>query len=175
MGAIFTDLKPKDLNAHCHYIASKFASNDRVELTLGEAAIEIPIIKRTYKRKVDSIGLLIRSGSVGRVELDRIVDSLKLESHDLKLRKSAKLKMVSQCTPFWTVDDPSLPLQFVGVLKLICQETGLEWPPKFSLNYPVYEVDETLPGTLKLDPLWKAGQSIGRVIGSIIKGIYHVF
>jgi hypothetical protein len=168
-------LTPKDLNAHCHYIARKFAFSDRVALTLGEVAIEIPIVKRTYKRKVDSIGLLIRSGSVGRVGLDRIVDSLKLKSHDLKLRKSAKLRLISQCTPYWQVDDASLPLHFVSVLKLICQETGLEWPPKLSLNYPVYEVDETLPGTLKLDPLWKAGHSVGRAIGRIIKGIYHIF
>jgi hypothetical protein len=72
------NLTPIDLNAHCHYIAKEFASCNRVGLTLGESTIEIPKVKRTYKRKVDSIGLLIRSGSVGRVELDRIVDSLKL-------------------------------------------------------------------------------------------------
>ena len=171
MGAIFTDLTPKDLNAHCHYIAKKLASSDRVELTLGEAAIEIPIVKRSYKRKIDTIGLLIRSGSVGRVGLDRIVDSLKLESHDLKLRKSAKLKIVSQCTTYWPVNDVALSLHFVAVLKLICQETKLIWPPKLTLNYPVYEVDETLPGTLRLDPIWKAGHRLGRAIGRVIKGI----
>lgn len=175
MGALFTDLTPKDLHAHCHYIAEIIAPSERVELTMGEKSLEIPFVKRTYKRKADNIGLLIRSGSVGREGLDRIVASLKLESYDLRLRKSAKLKIVSQCTPYWAVDDESMPLHMVAVLKPICRETGHEWLPKLSLNYPVFEIDETLPGTLKIDPLWRAGRSVGRVIGRIVKGLQLAF
>jgi hypothetical protein len=172
---VFSELAPQDLHAHVRYVATKLPRNARVELSLNDGAVVIPIVKRAARHKNNVIRLVIRSGSVGRAALDRIVESLNAESHQLWFRKSAKLKLVSQCAPYWPVSDPALPLHVVAVLKLVCRETGHEWPPHLALHYPIYEVDETLPGRLRQDPFWRAGRAVGRAIGRLVKGSQRAF
>ena len=171
---VFSELTPQDLHPHLRYVAAKLPGNVRVELSLNDGAVVIPIIKRAG-HKDNAVRLLIRSGSVGRAALDRIVESLKIESHSLWFRKSVKRKLVSQCAPYWPVSDPALPFHAVAVLKLVCRETGHEWPPQLALHYPILEVDETLPGRLRQDPFWRAGRTVGRTIGRLVKGSQRAF
>jgi hypothetical protein len=175
MTPIFTDVTPKDLHAHVRYISQRYHPNKRVELALGGTGVVLPIVKYTYQRKRPIVAMHIRSGSVGRGALDRIVGSLKAREQQMRLRKSAKLRLVSQCAPYWPADDVTLPRKIVSVLELVCQETATVWPATMLLAYPTLEVDETLPGTLRTDPFWRAGRAVGRVIGQFVKGWQRAF
>ena|SRR5690606_30963807 len=89
MGAVFERLTPDDLHAHIRYVAGSMPSH-RAEIVLGAQGVEIPILRQTYARLPNRLGLLLRVSSLGRPALDQVVRSVQVQGIDLKLRKSAR-------------------------------------------------------------------------------------
>ena len=170
MPSLFRKLAPKDLHAHLRYIASDHLSIDRAELYLGEPTIEIPVLRMTFKRKPDRIGLLLRSSSLGRAALDQAFEELDSRGQAVTVRRSAKLRLVSQCMPYWPVAEATYPAQAVAILRLVCDILAMSWPPQMMLAYVDSNVDGSLPGTLDRGAAWRTGRAIGRIAGQIIRG-----
>lgn len=167
MGAVFEGLTPGDLHAHIRYVADGMPSH-RAEIILASPGVEIPVLRQTYVRMPAHFGLLLRVSSVGRPALDQLVQSLQGQGMNLKLRKSAKRRLISQCMPYWSVADPSYPLQAVGVLRTVCDSLNFDWPPDIWVVYSGADVNSKLPGTLRRDLAWEAGRVIGRILGRVI-------
>jgi hypothetical protein len=167
-GAVFENLAPHDLHAHVNYLRAILDGPTQAELFLGNSPIGIPIVKRVYKRRPSQIGLLVRSGSVGRVPMDRIVASLQSAGHDLRFRRSAKQRLVSQCTVLWAEDSVLLPNEMISALRVISTEVGEPWPPRLSLQYPRHDLDESLPGELRQTSAYRTGRAIGRFAGRVL-------
>ena len=170
MSSLFRELAPKDLHAHLRYIASGHRSIERAEFFLGEPAIVIPVLRKTFKRKPNRIGLLLRSSSLGRAALDQAFEELDSRGQLVAVRKSAKLKLVSQCMPYWPVSDSTYPAQAVAILQLVCDILAMSWPPQMTLAYVDPNVDSSLPGTLDRGATWRAGRAVGRIASHIIRG-----
>ena len=170
MGSLFRELAPKDLHAHLRYIASGHLATNRAELFFGESAIGIPVVRKTFMSKRDRIGLLLRSSSLGRAALDQAFEELNRRGQALSVRRSTKLKLVSQCLPYWPVSDATYPAQAVAILRLVCAILAMNWPLNMTLVYVEPNVDGSLPGTLDRGAAWRTGRALGRITNRIIGG-----
>ena len=170
MPSIFRKLAPQDLHAHLRYFASTDTKSHQAEIVLGSPPVEFPVLLLRYRRIPHRIGLLVRVSSVGRNAMDRFFDHLQAQGGDFKVRRSAKIKLVSQITLRWQLADELYPASIVGALRTVWDILGHHWPPTVDFVYPLAQVGASLPGTLERDFAWKAGHTIGRIAGRIIGG-----
>lgn len=168
MPSIFRKLAPQDLHAHLRYFASTDSKSHRAEILLGPPPVEFPVLLFRYRRLPNRIGLLIRSSSVGRGAMDKLFDHLQSEGGDFKIRRSAKLRLVSQITLRWPIADGLYPAAVVAALRKVWDILGRQWPPTIEFIYPLAHVRESLPGTLEHGLGWKVGYALGRVAGRVV-------
>jgi hypothetical protein len=113
--------------------------------------------------------LLLRSGSVGRDALNRLHSLLISEPYELRIRRSAKLKVLSNCEVVLPITDISFPLKAVTILRKVCDELDLGWPVTFAVGYANQELQMDLPGTFSnRNIFWKAGFATGRFFGKLV-------
>ena len=170
MPDVFRELAPQDLHPHLRYIADGRLRSNRAEVLLGEHPVVIPALRFTYQRMPNRLGLLLRSSSLGRDALERALDVLQSAGHSLKVRRSAKLRLLSQCMPYWSASDPMCTVHAVAVLSSVCKILGLAWPPSIAVAYMTKELDMTLPGTLDRGSAWSIGFTVGRAVGGLLGG-----
>lgn len=167
---IFRQLKPRDVHAHLrHFVQSGMASHG-AKIVIAPVNVEIPIVRQIYKTKADCIGLLIRTSSVGREPLERIARLLESDGQSLKLRKSAKLKLLSQCTAFWPISEATYPAQAVDVLRKLCGALDQTWPTDIGIQYQDTHVSGLLPGVPDRGRAGNLGYALGRRLGRILGG-----
>ena len=108
-----------------------------------------------------------RVSSIGKPNLDRLYEIFIRESYDVRVRRSAKLKLMSQFSVVLPIQD-TFPIEAISVLRELCVEMNIEWSQKFSIGYAADETNSDLPGNFELaNPFWKAGYSMGKTIGKI--------
>ncbi len=166
--AWFDSLEPEQLHAHLRYLANDLGDNSRIEIELCNRNIQIPVTKQEYRRKAPTIALLLRVSYVGREPLEAIYKKLNNDTYNLRIRRSAKKKLLSQLSVLFKTDDPMYPIKAVSILESICTELGEAWPTTLAVGYAIHEVNKTLPGIFSCNnPFWKAGHTIGRVVGTV--------
>ena len=170
MGATFRNVSPEDLQTHLRFIASGALPSQRAELLLGTPAIEVPVLHQRLQRQPDRLTIALRSGSIGRSALDEIVESIQSSGQPYKVRRSAKLKIVSQCLPYWSVTDSDFSSTVIGVLSKLWGILEREWPPEVTVTYAEFDLKESLPGVRDPDRAWEAGRAIGRAVRRILRG-----
>jgi hypothetical protein len=158
------------VHAHLrHFVESEMPSH-AAEIVLDPAGVGIPIVRHAYKSKPDSLGLLIRTSSVGRDRLHKIAGHLQSKGQSLKLRRSAKLRLLSQCNVCWPVSDATYPAQAVHILQVISGVLECPWPLELSIVYEAVEVNTSLPGVMDRGKAGNLGYSLGKMIGRIVRG-----
>ena len=166
---IFRELQPSDLHAHIRYIVESQTVSHGAMIIMDQPPIEIPILRFTYKSLTDRIGLLFRTSSVGRTRLKKLVEYLDSQSQPMKIRKSTKLKLISQCTPYWPISETTYPAKAVHVLQAMCQIAERPWPVEFSIYYENHKMTNLLPGTPDRGRAGNAGYLLGRAVGKIMR------
>ena len=167
--AWFEDLAPEQLHAHIRYLGTELGDRSWIEIELGSSGVVVPASKRVYKRKSPTVTLLLRTSSVGRQPLERMFETLSGESYEIRVRRSAKKKFLSQCKVVLSSGDPTYPLKAVSILRTISCHLDIEWPPNFAVGYIDQEVANGLPGKYRHNSLaWRAGYAIGRTVGEIL-------
>ena len=137
---------------------------------MGQPAMAIPVLRFVYKNLPDRIGLLVRTSSVGRDVLAKLVPLLESEGQVMKVRKSTRLKLISQCTPHWSVSDATYTSQAVGILRTVCQILEDPWPVDLSVRYVANQVDDSLPGVPDRGRAGNLGYSLGRMVSKLVGG-----
>jgi hypothetical protein len=170
MGSVFRNVSPEELQAHLRYVASGALPSKHATLLLGNPVIEVPVLHESFVRISDRLILALRSGSIGRSALDEFIEALRSTGQQFKVRRSAKLKLVSQCLPYWSVSDTTFPAQAVSVLRNLYDILGRTWPPSITVSYPTFDAADELPGTRDRDLAGEAGRAIGRAVGRILGG-----
>ena len=162
------------LNAHLRHLAESPEENTCINIFYLDQLIEIPIHKRCFKTKPNTLASLIRTSHVGRQELQEIRKSLELSGFSLKLRRSPKKKFLNQVVASVPVDDPTYPLKVRLILSTIAETLEQEMPEKVGIGYCEHIHPEALPGTYQFHGdveslAYKIGHKVGSTIGILFK------
>ncbi len=166
----FTGLAPEGLNAHLQHLSRNLADQSSIEIELGDDVC-IPVTKETYVRKADTVSVLIRATEIGREALETLYNNYQSEGAQIRVRRSAKKKLLNRFTVVLSTEDSMYPTKVVSILEQTTLAIGRTWPIEISVGYMVGEFDPRLPGQLTSNSFaWRAGQKVGKFVGSIMNG-----
>ena len=166
----YDELTEKDIQAHLRYCASNQFHASRVEFVFCDVGIVVPMVKATYRIKRPTLNVLIRSGSFGRVRLLTLKEELSRLGYELKVSYTSKLKLLSRVIVRLPIDDGTVAVSGLNVLKSIAKATDLSWPSSIAVGYPLRSEAPTLPGKLSFRaPFRNVGYKIGLAVGKLVK------
>lgn len=169
--AQYHGLRPQDLQRHFIHLADSLPDRGFIEVACADFVI--PCQKKDYKKKETKIFIRFRVSDFGRPLLDRLFEVFSEQDYDLKVRRSAKLKLMSQFSIGLPVSD-TLPIVAVAVLRTLCDNCDITWPTKFICAYVADQFDPDLPGEFTMDsPFWRAGHTLGKVAGNIMRKLLN--
>lgn len=90
----FEGITEEGVKAHLRYCASSLKSGDRVEFLLCDVGVVIPVVKSVYRKKSSTLDILIRSGSMGRDQLEELRTSLSVGGYDLRVSFTTRKKLL---------------------------------------------------------------------------------
>ncbi len=169
----FDDVKLELLHMHIRYWASEFPDTCCVHILFPATGVEIPVIKKVFRRKPDNLIMRIQSGYVSRERLAGIREILIKNGFDLKISPSAKSKKVNRIDILISVDNPFLPVMVVNALEVAASRLGIEGLTHVSLGYfSVVSHFERLPGEVSFRSRFVSiGYKIGCTIGRLLRWI----
>ena len=166
----YDELTEKDIQAHLRYCGSDQFHASRVEFVFCDVGIVVPMVKATYRIKGTTLNVLIRSGSFGPVRLLKLKEELSSLGYDLKTSYTSKRKLLSRVIVRLPIDDGTVAVSGLNVLKSIARAVDLSWPSTLAVGYPLGSEALTLPGTLSFrEPFRNAGYRIGLAVGRLFK------
>ena len=131
----YEDLTELDVQAHIRHCALNLAESERMELLFCGTETIVPISRRSFKKNSDQLCVLLRSGHVGREQLMELKSIFQERGHQLRLRRSAKLKLLSNVTVLLPIDDPMLPVKATKLLKSVAEQVVNPKPLTFVAGY----------------------------------------
>jgi hypothetical protein len=144
----------------------------RVEFLLCDPGVVIPMVKHVYRRKSSTLDVLIRSGSLGREKLTELRQALASESYDLKVSFTSKHKFLSRIVVALPIEDGTISVTGVNVIRSIALVLGLPWPCRIAVGYALGAEDPHLPGRLVYrEPYRAAGYQLGRAVAKLVKRV----
>ncbi len=167
--ARYSGVIPQGLHAHLRYLADALPHKASIEISC--AGCVIPCQKEHYKTKRSAVSFRFRVSSLGRANLDHLHKQFSKEAYDTRIRRSPKLKLMSQFSLVLPITD-TFPIEGTSVFRKICDETGIDWPPDIEIGYAINQTNQELPGELIFDdPFWKAGRSLGKRLNRMVRTI----
>ena len=162
----YDELTESDVQAHLRYCATRLADGKRAEFLLCEVGVVIPMVKQVYRTKPPTLDVLIRSGSIRRDQLIKLRARLSGESYTLKLSFTSVRKSLSRIIVPLTIDDGTVAVVGLNVLRLISAEVGVAWPGTMAVGYAVGSESQELPGRLTYrDSYGNSGYQLGLAVG----------
>ena len=164
-------LTESDVQVHLRHIASNLEPRHPVEFLFPEANIVIPMVKHIYKRRVATIDVLLRSGSISRDELEKIRELLQVKSYDLKIYRTSKRKMLRRVIVRLPIDG-TIAITGSNILKELNTMLGFDWPTPIAIGYAVGTRAPGLPGKLSFrQPFRNVGYHVGYAVGRAVRRV----
>ena len=169
----FEGLTEDDVKAHLRYCASSLKPGDRAELLLCDVGVVIPFVKSVYrKNKPSTLDVLIRSGSIGRDQLEEVRTSLSAGGYDPKVSLTSKKKLLKRLVVPLNVDDAFISVSGLNVIRSIASVLHLSWPCQMLIGYALGSENPQLPGQLVYrDNFRNTGYHLGFAVGKLFRKI----
>lgn len=107
---------------------------------------------------------------MGRENLEALYKTFSKEGYHLRLRRSPKLKLLSQFMISLPCEDTMFPVEACAVLRKICDQMNVEWPTRYNIGYPVHLINRELPSHFRINhPNFQKGYNLGQLLGQTVK------
>lgn len=172
----FEGLNEDGVKTHLRYCASHLKPGDRVEFLLCDAGVVIPLVKSAHRNKPSTLDVLIRSGSIGRDQLEDLRTSLPADGYDLCVSFTSKRKLLKRLVVPLNVEDAFISLTGLNVIRSIASELRLSWPCRMAIGYRLGSEKPYLPGHLVYRSTfgnmgYRLGYRIGHTVGKLLRKI----
>jgi len=168
----FEGITEDGVKTHLRYCASSLKPGDRVEFLLCDAGVVIPLVKTVYRNKPSTLDVLIRSGSIGRNQLEELRISLSAGGYDPKVSLTSKKKLLKRLVVPLNVEDAFISVTGLNVMRSIASALRLSWPCRMAIGYAPGSENPHLPGQLVYrDTYRNAGYRLGYAVGKLLRKI----
>ena len=168
----FEGITEDDVKAHLRYCASSLKPGERVEFLLCDVGVVIPVVKSVYRNKPSTLDILIRSGSIGRDQLEEIKTSLSAAGYDPKVSFTSKKKLLRRVVVPLNIEDVFMPVTGLNVIQSVASALRLSWPCRLTIGYTPDSANPDLPGQLVYrDTYTTAGYRVGYAVGKLLRKI----
>ena len=168
----FEGITEDGVKMHLRYCASSLKPGDRVEFLLCDVGVVIPLVKSVYRNKPSTLDVLIRSGSIGRDQLEELRTSLSAGGYDPKVSLTSKKKLLKRLVVPLNVEDAFISVTGLNVIRSIASAFSLSWPCRMAIGYALGSENPHLPGQLVYrDNYRKAGYRFGYAVGKLLRKI----
>ena len=144
----FEGITEDGVKAHLRYCASSLKPGDRVEVLLCDVGVVIPLVKSVYRNKPSTLDVLIRSGSIGRDQLEELRTSLSVGGYDPRVSLTSKKKLLKRLVVPLNVEDGFISVTGLNVIRSVASALCLSWPCRISIGYAHGSENPHLPGQL---------------------------
>jgi len=168
----FEGVTEDDVKTHLRYCASSLKPGDRVEFLLCDVGVVIPLVKSVYRNKPSTLDVLIRSGSIGRDQLEKLRTSLSAGGYDPKVSLTSKKKLLRRLVVSLNVEDAFISVTGLNVIRSIASALRLPWPCRMAIGYAFGSENLSLPGQLVYrDTYRNMGYRLGYAVGKLLRKI----
>ncbi len=168
----FVGITEDDVKTHLRYCAYSLKPGDRVEFLLCDVGVVIPLVKSVYRNKPSTLDVLIRSGSIGRDQLEELRTSLSAGGYDPRVSLTSKKKLLKRLVVPLNVEDAFISVTGLNVIRSIASALRLSWPCRIAIGYALGSENPHLPGQLVYrDTYRNAGYRLGRAVGKLLRKI----
>jgi len=168
----FEGITEEGVKAHLRYCASSLKPGDRVEFLLRDVGVVIPVVKSAYRNKSSTLDMLIRSGSMGRDQLEELRTSLSTGSYDLRVSFTTRKKLLRRVVVPLNIEDAFISVVGLNVIRSVASALRLSWPCRLAIGYPLGSENPDLPGQLVYrDTYRNAGYRLGYAVGKLLRKI----
>ena len=167
----YEGLTETDLQVHLRHSANKLRHGERMEVFLSQAGVVIPMVKHLNRRRVATLEVLLRSGSISRDNLEKLHELLLAKSYNLSISNTRKRKLIQRVIVLLPIDR-TIVVTGTNVLKIVNDILGYEWPTTIAIGYAVGAQSRGLPGRFSLrEPFGNVGYQVGYSVGNFLKKI----
>ena len=164
-------LSETDVQQHLRHSAGTLKHGECIEVLLCSAHVVVPMVKHIYKRRVATMDVLLRSGSISRDELEKIHELLQVKSYDLKIYRTSKRKMLRRVIVRLPIDG-TIAITGSNILKELNTMLGFDWPTPIAIGYAVGTRAPGLPGKLSFrQPFRNVGYHVGYAVGRAVRRV----
>lgn len=143
----YRHLSPDEVLEHLRYWISGDYWTSSFYLILCPARITVPVKKQTHKTKSPELHFLLRSGTIGRDNLNELHNTLQTAQFRTRRRLSTKLRLTTSITVVVPSDIPDFESHCIELLTLIAKQFGFGWPTTIDAEYVKgTSAPATLPG-----------------------------
>ena len=165
----YRHLSPDEVVEHLRYWLSRDFESNSFDLILCPTRISVPVKKQSYKTKPTELHFLLRSGTIGRDNLNELHNTLQTAQFRTRRRLSAKLRLTTSITVVVPSDIPDFDSRCIDLLTLVAKQFGFGWPTRIDAQYWMgTSAPHILPGEfVQRTEHSDAGYRIGRRLGEI--------